>query len=523
MIVEDQQPVVDFLMTPATHGGAVVERIDTHSAMVFLAGSRALKLKRAVRFDYLDFSTEPLRRATCEAEVRINRRTAPALYRGVVAVTREANGLLALGGSGTPVDWLVDMVRFDQDGLFDRLAARGALDLSLMRPLAAAIAQFHLAAERRDDHGGLPGMTWVVDGNAAGFTDQGAGVLNPTLAAELSTSSRLELQRRGDVIERRRRDGFVRQCHGDLHLRNIVLLDGRPTLFDAIEFNDEIACVDVLYDLAFLLMDLWKRQLPRHANAVLNGYLAETKDPEGLTLLPLFLSLRAAVRAKTSATAARVQPDARRTRELQDLAREYLVMARDMLQPVPPRLVAVGGLSGSGKSTLALSLAPSIGAVPGALLLRSDEIRKALCGVPFLQRLGSSAYTSAMTARVYRTLMEQAALAIRAGHSVVMDAVFARPSDREAAEAVAVSASVPFAGIWLEAPADVLIARTERRGPDASDADTTVVRLQLAEDPGVIRWQRLDASPSVDAVLERAQALVGGTVGRELLSTSVRG
>lgn len=509
MTPEGQQAVVDYLMRPATHGGAAVERIDTHSATVFLAGPRALKLKRAVRFDYLDFSTEPLRRAACEAEVRINRRAAPAIYRGVVAVTREADGSLALDGRGTPVDWLVDMVRFDQEGLFDRLAARDALDLSLMRPLAAAIAQFHLTAERRTDHGGQSGMAWVVDGNAAGFSEQGAGIFDPALAAEVSTSSRLELECQAELLERRRRDGFVRQCHGDLHLRNIVLLGGRPTLFDAIEFNDEIACVDVLYDLAFLLMDLWKRQLPRHANAVMNGYLADTGDLAGLALLPFFLSCRAAVRAKTSATAARVQPDARRTRELQDVAREYLAMARDLLTRPPPRLVAVGGLSGSGKSTLAMALAPSIGGPPGALVLRSDEIRKSLCGVPPLQRLGSDAYTQDMTARVYRTLIDRAAVALRGGRPVVVDAVCARPSDRAAVEAVAESASVPFVGIWLDAPRDVLVARTERRGPDASDADAGIVRLQLAEDPGAIRWPRLDASPSAASVLEQAQALAG--------------
>jgi hypothetical protein len=505
---DDQRATVDFLMTPATHGGAAVERIDTHSAMVFLAGPRALKLKRAVRFDYLDFSTEPLRRAACDAEVRINRPAAPTVYRGVVAVTREADGSLALDGAGTPVDWLVDMARFDQEGLFDRLAARGALDLSLMRPLATAIARFHAAAGRRDDHGGLAGMTWVVDGNAAGFAEQGAGVLDPDLAARLDASSRRELQRHGDLLDRRRRDGFVRQCHGDLHLRNIVLLDGRPTLFDAIEFNDAIACGDVLYDLSFLLMDLWRRALPRHANAVFNGYLLETGDLDGLALLPLFLSCRAAVRAKTSATAARVQPDGRRARELQALAREYLAMAQTLLAPAPSRLIAVGGLSGSGKSTLALALAPSIGAVPGALVLRSDEIRKALGGVPATERLGARGYAPEMTARVYRAALERAGRALRAGHSVIVDAVFARSADREAVEAAADAASVPFAGLWLDAPPDVLIGRTAQRGPDASDADAAVVRSQLAEDPGEIRWARVNASDSPGAVLDRARALV---------------
>ena len=508
MIVEDQRAAIECLMNPVTHGGTPVERIDTHSAIVFLAGSRAFKMKRAVRFDYLDFSTEARRRAACEAEVRINRRTAPLVYRGVVAVTREADGSLALNGAGTPVDWLVAMLRFDQDGLFDRLAARGALDISLMRSLGDAIAQFHLAAERRDNHGGRAGMSWVVKGNAVGFAAHGVGVLDPALCGELSGAAQREIGRLGDLLDERRKGGFVRQCHGDLHLRNIVLLDGRPTLFDAIEFNDEIACVDVLYDLAFLLMDLWRRELPRHANTVFNGYLAGTEDLEGLALVPLFLSCRAAVRAKTSATAARVQPEPSRTSELHDLAREYLRMARDLLSPAAPRLIAIGGFSGSGKSTLALGLAPSIGAVPGALVLRSDEIRKRLCGVPSLQRLGPEGYSNEITVRVYRTLLDRAATALRAGHSVIIDAVLARPSDRAAVEAVAMAASVPCVGIWLDSPSDLLITRTESRGPDASDADAHAVRLQLQQEPGPIPWHRLDASRDSERVLESARALL---------------
>ena len=350
MITQDQAEIVEFLASPRAHGGAAVERIETHASIVFLAGTSAWKLKRAVRYDYLDFSTADRRRAMCEAELRINRRTAPDLYRRVVAVTREPDGSLALGGTGVAVDWVLEMARFDQDGLFDRLAAKGTLDLGVMRPLAVAIARFHQAAEARRDHGGQSGMAWVVEGNAAGFNEQGAGVLDEALCATVTSESRGALERVGELLDARQRDGCVRQCHGDLHLRNIVLIDGRPTLFDAIEFNDEIACIDVLYDLAFLLMDLWRRRLPRHANAVWNGYLGETLDVEGLPLLPLFLSCRAAVRAKTSATAAAMQEDVTRRDELRDLARAYLEMAGQLLHPPRPALVAVGGLSGSGKS-----------------------------------------------------------------------------------------------------------------------------------------------------------------------------
>jgi aminoglycoside phosphotransferase family enzyme/predicted kinase len=516
MITADQTEVVAFLASPSTHGGAAVERIETHASIVFVAGTRAWKLKRAVWYDYLDFSTVERRRAMCEAEVRINRRTAPALYRGVVAVTRQPEGSLALGGSGTPVDWLVEMVRFDQDWLFDRLAARGALDLALMRPLATATAQFHEKAARRSDHGGAAGMQWVVDGNAAGFTDQGAGLLAPQACDELTRDSRTELERHSRLLDARRDGGFVRHCHGDLHLRNIVLLDERPTLFDAIEFNAELSCTDVLYDLAFLLMDLWRRQLPAHANAVWNGYLSEAPDFGGIPLLPLFLSCRAAVRAKTGATGAKLQGDRQRRSELQGMARDYLAMARRLLHPPPACLIAIGGFSGSGKSTLAKALAPLVGAVPGAVVLRSDEIRKQLCGVGPLHRLGPAAYTSDVTRRVYATIADCAGQVARSGHSAIVDAVYARPADREALECVATAAHVPFVGVWLEAPEAVLIARSEQRRLDASDADAAVIRGQLTQSAGPIAWPRIDASQTSDDVRRAAAEML-----RERLKSDV--
>jgi len=507
MITEDQAAVIEFLGASSTHGGVAVERIDTHSAIVFLAGDRAWKLKRAVRFDYLDFSTVTRRKALCEAEVHLNQRTAPAIYCGVVAITRGHDGALALGGSGEPVDWVVEMKRFDQDAVLDRLAASGRLGLDVMGDLARAIARFHMAAAPRPDHGGKSGMEWVAEGNAAGFAEQGAGILDSAACVRATNDTRLELDRRGALLDERREKGLVRQCHGDLHLRNIVLLDGQPTLFDAVEFNDEIACTDVLYDLAFVLMDLWRRQLPRHANTIWNGYLAETNDLEGIALMPLFLSCRAAVRAKTSATAALVQSDARQVSELEQLAREYLAMAERLLHPPSARVIAIGGLSGSGKSVLAMALAPSIGAVPGAVVIRSDEIRKRLCGVEPLQRLGPDGYTPEVSARVYATVEERAHLVVRNGHSAIVDAVHARPADRQAIERIAAAAAVPFTGIWLDAPEEVLIARATQRRLDPSDADESVIRMQRAQDPGVIDWHRIDASSSQREILRDALEL----------------
>jgi len=505
-MTDDQAAVIDFLASPATHGGAPVERIDTHGSIVFLAGDRAWKLKRAVQYDYMDFSTAIRRRACCEAEVRINRRAAPALYRGVVPVTREPDGRLKLRGSGTPIEWVVEMNRFDQEQLLDRLAGRSALGCDLMPPLARAIVRFHAGAPRRADRGGAAGMRWVVDGNAAGFAELGAP-LDQEACARIARDARGEIDRHRALLELRRAGGLVRQCHGDLHLRNVVLLNGCPTLFDAVEFNDDIACIDVLYDLAFLLMDLWRRQLPTHANAIWNTYLSEAGDHSGLALLPLFLSCRAAVRAKTSATAARFQSSPELSAALERDARAYLAMAEQLLHPPAPSMIAIGGFSGSGKSTLARALAPSIGAVPGALIIRSDEIRKRMCGVAPLDRLGADGYTPEISARVYGAAIEQAAAAVRAGCAVVVDAVFANPSDRDALEHAADAASVPFAGLWLEAPESTLIERSQQRRDDVSDANAVVIRSQLSRDPGTIRWQVVDASPPPEVVQRRVSAI----------------
>jgi predicted kinase len=374
-----------------------------------------------------------------------------------------------------------------------------------MAPLARSIAQFHSTADRRADHGGKPGMEWVINGNAAGFAEYGAQILDPVACARLTTSTRVELDRRGRLLDARREAGFVRQCHGDLHLRNIVLIEGEPTLFDAVEFNDELACVDVLYELAFLLMDLWRRRLPRHANAVWNAYLGETSDVDGVSLMPLFLSCRAAVRAKTSATAASMQSTPASFRDLRQLARDYVAMAAELLRPSPPCLIAIGGLSGTGKSTLAQALAPSVGAVPGAVVLRSDEIRKRLCGVPIHERLGPEAYTSDVTERVYATLAARANTVVRGGHSAIVDGVYARPMDRNAIRRMATDSGVPFAGFWLDAPDSILFERVQRRVHDASDADVEVIRLQRAREIGMVDWHRIDASCSEEDVLQNVR------------------
>lgn len=505
MVTADQAEVIAFLESSAAHGGLRVERIDTHTAVVFLAGRRALKLKRAVRYDYLDYSTPDRRRAMCDAEVEVNRRTAPAIYRGVLPVVRDVSGRLHLGGEGTIVDWVVEMTRFDQRQLLDGLADGGLLPLAAMPELGRKVAAFHQAATRRPDHGGSAGIAWVIDGNATGFREFG-GLLDQAACTRVIATTQDHFRQQRDLLDERRGMGYVRHCHGDLHLRNIVLIDGQPTLFDAVEFNDEIACVDVLYDLSFLLMDLWHRRLPIHANRVFNAYVGEATAPEGLRLLPLFQSCRAAIRAKTSATTATLQRGGARDRSIR-LAGEYLTLAEGLLEPVPPALFALGGFSGSGKSTLALALAPGVGPAPGAVVLRSDEFRKRLFGVPTMQRLPPAAYTEAISATVYGALADTARLVLAAGHSVVVDAVFARADDRHAVEHVAEACRVPFTGLWLEAPEDALLARIRGRAADASDADEGVVRRQVAAGAGTVNWTRVDATRDPEQVAVAARGL----------------
>jgi aminoglycoside phosphotransferase family enzyme/predicted kinase len=510
-----QDEIIRLLSDPSTYGPGVekVERVETHISEVFLAGERALKLKRAVVFPYLDFSTPERRREACEAEVRVNRRTAPDIYKGVLKITRRAGGELAIGGDGPVVDWLVEMRRFDQDTLFDRLARKGALKRAMMEDLADAIAAFHGKAEVRTDGGGNAGAAMILDSNVRCFADWGRDVLDPGDVDSLNRHSQEALAKVANVLDRRRDMGRVRHCHGDLHLRNICLVDGRPTLFDGIEFNMAFATIDVLYDLAFLLMDLDHRGLRRLASIVFNRYLDSTGDgvaeAGGLRVTALFLSMRAAIRAHVDATQAASLEDRDKARSRAEEARDYMRRAIDYLNPTPRRLIAVGGLSGSGKSRLARELAPYLGAAPGARVARTDAIRKRLAGIGLNERLGADGYAREMTERTYRAMCAEAAEALAAGQSAIADAVFADPDERRAIADVARDAGVPFQGLWLEAAPEIMADRIRKRHRNVSDADERVLQKQLTYDLGRMEWRRIDSSGPRVETLKAGLATLG--------------
>jgi aminoglycoside phosphotransferase family enzyme len=319
---------------------------------------------------YLDFSTSERRQAACAAELALNRRTAPELYLEVRAISRRPDGTIGWDGEGAPLDWVVVMRRFDQHRLLDHIAEAGELSAPLMLSLAAHIAEFHDHAEPCPAQRGGGAMAEVAQTNIDILRDCPSAGFAAAQIDELHERIRAGLARAAPRLDQRRAGGKVRRCHGDLHLRNICIVDGRPVLFDCIEFSEAIASIDVLYDLAFLLMDLDHRGHRDLANLTLNRYLDLTGEDDGLAALPAFLALRAVIRAHVTATAAEHGWGSGDRAAAFAEAHRYVDEAEAMLRPTPPRLIAIGGLSGSGKSSLALRLAPELGVPPGARVLR---------------------------------------------------------------------------------------------------------------------------------------------------------
>lgn len=506
MDIHDQTAVTAFLSSAASYGETGdVKIIETHISVVFLIDGRAFKLKRAVKLPYVDFSTYDLRLHYCLREVELNGRATPDLYLGIRRITREADGSLVFDGEGEPLDVVVEMTRFAQHDLFDRMAAEGKLDIPLMEETARMIAAVHATAPVVHAGSGSANMGGVLDINEAGFAT--SHVFADEDVERLTGAFRRAWQERIALMDRREAGGMIRLCHGDLHLRNLFMSPAGPRMFDCIDFNDQIATVDVLYDLAFLLMDLWHRGFPPFANVVMNRYLDITGDDGGFALLPFFMAVRAAVRAHVTAT--QIEESGKPSQDLLGSAKGYFDFAAELLGRGEPRLVAIGGLSGSGKSTLADTLAPHLGKAPGARLLESDRLRKAMFQVAPGERLPLDAYRPEVSRRVYDEMADRARIVVAGGGTALVDAVFDRSEDRAMIEAVAVELGIPFTGIWLEADAATLKARVATRPQGQSDATTDVLERQLAKDVGEITWSRLASATSLEALREAALRLIG--------------
>jgi len=497
-----QGRVVRFLSASSTHHGAAVTCLATHGARIFLAGDLAFKLKRAVKYPFLDFSTLGKRRAALETELVLNRRTAPHLYLEVRGIHAAMDGSLSWNGDGPIVDWVLVMRRFDQEALLDSIAQRDGLGPALTDRLADVVAEMHrLAPAVKRSEG---------DYFAAMASD------NMTMLAQSAIASKIiqDVQEAlaasctllHDHLDRRAHNGFVRHCHGDLHLRNIVVIDELPVPFDALEFDAELATGDVYYDLAFLLMDIEHRGLRAMATRLLSRYAAITDDLEGLSALSLFLATRAAIRAKVAMLSTFD------TQSGQSEVQSYLDLAAAYLRPATPGLVAIGGLSGTGKSSVAYRLSPEVRPQPGALIVRSDILRKQLHGVSETTRLPLEAYTGATTREVYAGLNAKAKRILATGHSAIIDAVFATPEERAAIERLARDCNVPFVGLWLDAPLAIRRERVSQRILDPSDANEAVAEKQETYALGDLAWHRISATGSLDDTVRSCIAALSASL-----------
>lgn len=496
---DPQLDVLAFLADPANWPApGPVTHVQTHGAHVFLCGEEARKIKRAVRYDYMDLSTPDLRHAMLVRELELNSATAPMIYRDVVAITHEKANGLAVDGPGAPVEWMLRMHRFAAGAEMTEVADSGRLTDAVAIRLGRVIRSFHAGCPVRD----APGDMLIEE-----ILDELDRVLAPFTAGRGDDVARfLQLGRQALVLHApllrdRTAAGHVRRAHGDLHLRNLLLLDGQPVLFDALEFDERLGTCDVLYDLAFLVMDLCHRDMARQANLVLNAWIEHANDgaDAGLAALPLFMAVRAAIRAMV---ALQTDQASGQTGASADEAALYLQQATNALRTPAPTLIAVGGLSGTGKTVLARDLAPGIGPCPGAIHLRSDTLRKAM-DTPVT-------YSAAARGAVYDRMFARAVGLLAAGQSVVLDATFLDTAHRQAAETLAQTAGVPFHGIWLTAPLPVLLARVSVREGDASDADAAVVRAQLAMAPAPASgWHCVDAGDAPAVTLAAARRVTG--------------
>jgi aminoglycoside phosphotransferase family enzyme/predicted kinase len=456
-------------------GGGEVQAVETHISFVLVTPAFAYKFKKVLANSFIDFTTLARRRHCCEEELRLNRRLAPALYLDAVAVTGRPDAP-ELGGSGPVLDVAVKMRAFDQAGLWDRLARQGRLTPAHIDALVAQLAGFHRGIAVADASGRLGSPAQVrapMRDNLAELPrllpdDEDRAAVDSLSRWEAATFVALE-----GLFTERQRAGWVRECHGDLHLGNVAQVDGVTTVFDGIEFNDDFRWIDVMSEIAFMAMDLHAHGRADLAHRFVDGCVEASGDFGGLRVLRYYEVHRALVRAKVAALRAGQTGDGAD----RAAAKRSLALAVALSRPGRPALLVTHGFSGSGKTTLTQGLLETL----GAIRVRSDVERKRLYGVAPLQR-GAAPYTAEATAATYARLGEAAAAVLEAGRPVILDAAFLRRHERDAARRWAASQRVPFVLLDFDVDPATLRARVQARAlrnDDASDADLSVLEGQL--------------------------------------------
>jgi len=485
---EAQRKLVQALRDPACypHPVAGISMLETHISFIVLTGTFAYKIKKPVDFGFLDFTTLEKRRFFCQEELRLNARLAPQIYLQVVAIggTREAP---RVGDDAAAIEVAVKMLEFPQEALADRVLARGGLTSRHMDALAALVAQFHTraACSRESDGYGTPqAIRAAAAQNFSQIRAVPAHAAHVQVLDDIEGWTRQEHGRRRNVFVQRKHDGRVRECHGDLHLGNIVLLDGEPLAFDCLEFNPDLRWIDVMSEVAFLVMDLHATERPDLGRRFLNTYLEHSGDYGGLRVLPYYFAYRAMVRAKIGVLRTRqLERGSEAEGPLLDSCRRYLELAGRCARPRPGFVAITHGFSGSGKTTLSQSLVE----LSGAIRIRSDIERKRMHDISSTNHreagIAGGLYSADVTDSTYRRLLDLAGTVLESGYGVIVDATFLNRRHRDWFRALATRARVPFSIVDFRVREEILRSRIGvrlRQGQDASDADLGVLEHQLA-------------------------------------------
>ena len=454
-----------------------IQLIQTHASYVFLTGKYAYKIKKNVNYGFLDYSSLDKRKYFLETELRLNKKIAPELYLEVVPIS-DCDHQLILNNSENVLEYTLKMRQFPQENLFSNLLEAGKLTCDRMMELGKIVAQFHNNTETNNYISSFGTVAKISNAFTENYQQSqkyiGTVQTEEQFAATKAYTDSFFTQRK-DLFQARVKQNKIKECHGDLHLKNICLWQDKIQLFDRIEFNESFRFVDTMYDVAFTVMDLKARSQPKLANAFLNSYLEYTGDWMGLLVLPLYLTRQAYVRAKVNSFLLDdSQMGEKDQQEAKQEARDYYRQAYQYTQSKPGSLILMSGLSGSGKSTVARTIARNTSAIQ----IRSDVVRKHLGGIPLDQPGTDRIYTAEMTQKTYKRLLDLGIMLAKEGYTVILDAKYDRINLRQPVIAQAQAHKIPLKIFYCTAPISVLCDRLKKRQNDVSDATADLITTQ---------------------------------------------